>query len=172
MIDKNRLQNEKELIYQLLHDKNAIDKFYDFGLKKNHFSDEHKDIVSFILKAYDDDNILSIVINNFKKNKSTGYTGAIKKLLDEFEDVLEDTASQQPGELYYDDIRNLSKERIQYIEDVRSGKVVEEPLILSGIKEMDYTMVNGFEKGTLTLICADVGAFKSSMMLNIGLNVW
>ena len=33
-------------------------------------------------------------------------------------------------------------------------------------------MGTGLEQGTLTLFCADVGCFKSSMMLNIGMNVW
>jgi len=227
MIDKDRLQNERELIYQLLHDKDAIDKFYDFGLTKEHFSEENHNIVAFLLKAYNCDNVLltrksfkeqlkkykvpkeriaqelafnscystksspddfpflanKIIENNvktltgeaivhFKKNKSLeGYIPAIKKLVDDFSEILDGSVVSKEKS-YYDDIRVLSKERIQYIEDVRAGKIKEEPLILSGIREMDYTMVNGFEKGTLTLICADVGHFKSAMMLNIGLNVW
>lgn len=227
MIDKDRLQNERELIYQLLHDKDAIDKFYNFGLTKDNFSEENCNVVSFLLEAYNRDNVLltrksfneklktykvpkerisqELAFNscyatksnpndfpflankiiehnvkaltgesiiNFKKNKSLkGYIPAIKTLVDDLSGILDGVVVNK-GQSYYDDIRVLSKERIQYIEDVRAGKIEEEPLILSGIREMDYTMVNGFEKGTLTLICADVGHYKSSMMLNIGLNVW
>ena len=227
MIDKKKLQNEKELIYLLLHDKDAIDKFYDFGLTAKNFSQEHQSIVSLILETYDLHNVLltrksfkeklksykvpkerisqelafnscyasksslddlPVMINmiveqnvksstikamqEFQKNKSEkNDIAAIKILINDCQDIL-DGAGLKENKSYYNDIRDLSKERIKYIEDVRSGKIKEEPLILSGIREIDYTMVNGFEKGTLTLICADVGCFKSCMMLNIGMNVW
>jgi archaellum biogenesis ATPase FlaH len=73
---------------------------------------------------------------------------------------------------YYDDIRNLSKDMIQYIEDIRSGKKEEELMVLTGIDEVDETMMIGLEKGTLTLFCADVAGGKSTIILNIALNVW
>jgi replicative DNA helicase len=227
MIDKNTLQNERNLIYLLLHSKDAIDKFYDFGLTADNFSDTHKYIVTLITEAYDsygilltrksfkeklklynipkeriahevafnscyaarsDSNDLPMIANKiihsnveisitktfgeYKKNKpADGNLVALKKMVDSFQDII-DGATVSKGEGYFGDIRELTKERIKYIEDVRDGKIVEDPLILSGIREIDYTMVNGFEKGTLTLICADVGGYKSAMMLNIGLNVW
>jgi replicative DNA helicase len=102
---------------------------------------------------------------------SKGDLAAIKILAEDCENILSGVSSPLEKR-YFDDIRKLSESQVQYLEDVRSGKIKEEPLILSGIREMDYTMVTGFEKGTLTLICADVGGFKSAMMLNIGLNIW
>ena len=39
-----------------------------------------------------------------------------------------------------EDIRELSKERIKYIDGVCSGKIKEKPRILTGIKEIDDTM--------------------------------
>ncbi len=104
---------------------------------------------------------------DFKKNKIT----AINNLVDGFQDIL--SFSAPFGEkLYYNDIRILSKEHVKYIKDIREGKIEEKELILTGIKEFDETMVTGLEKGTLTLFCGDVGAYKSSVMMNIALNVW
>ena len=105
--------------------------------------------------------------DNFKKNKIT----AINNLVDRFQNIL--YSSTPIGEkLYYNDVRVLSKDNIQYIRDVRDGKIKEKERILTGIKEIDDTMVTGLERGTLTLFCSDVGHFKSSIMMNIGLNVW
>lgn len=41
-----------------------------------------------------------------------------------------------------------------------------------GIKEVDETMNVGFKKGHLTLFCADVGSFKTTMMVNVALNIF
>lgn len=221
------IQEERELIYLLLHNKDAIDKFYDTGLSPDLFSDENKPILTSLLDTYDKYDVLltrksfkekikdnpipkekiaqdiafnlcyasvsdmadlpmlleKVVDRNIKNNtikaleryskdnKKIGNVSAVKNLIDDCESVLKG-ARLTKEKSYYDDIRSLSVSQFKYFEDVRSGKIKEEPLILSGIKEIDYTMVTGFEKGTLTLICADVGGFKSSMMLNIGLNVW
>lgn len=221
------IQEERELIYLLLHNKDAIDKFYDTGLSPDLFSDTSKSILMLIMDTYDKYDVLltrksfrekikdnpipkeriaqdiafnlcyasvsdmadlpmllqKVVDRNIKNNtikalekyskdnKKIGNVLAVRNLINDCEDVLKN-ARLTKGKSYYDDIRSLSVTQIQYFEDVRSGKIKEEPLILSGIREIDYTMVTGFEKGTLTLICADVGCFKSSMMLNIALNVW
>jgi replicative DNA helicase len=225
--NKNILQNERELIYLLLHYKEAIEYFYNYNLSADNFSEEYRPIILSILETYDRHNVLltfksfktklqeckvpkekisqeiaftscysarvekddlpllvkSIVdqsvkksinksLEGFKKDINTkGDIPAVKQLMDNCQDILDGVES--PGEKsYFEDIRVLSKSQTQYLQDVRDGKIKEEPLVLSGFKEIDYTMVTGFEKGTLTLICADVGGFKSSMMLNIGLNVW
>jgi len=221
------IQEERELVYLLLHNKDAIDKFYDTGLSPELFSDENKPVISMLLETYDRHDVLltrksfrakikennvpkeriaqelafnscysatasmddlpmflqKVVESNVKNctvkaleryskdNKKIGNIPAVKNLIDDCEDILKG-ARVSKEKSYYDDIRLLSGTQLQYFEDVRSGKIKEDPLILSGIREIDYTMVTGFEKGTLTLICADVGCFKSAMMLNIGLNVW
>jgi len=221
------VQEERELIYLLLHNKDAIDKFYDTGLPSDLFSNENQPILTSLLDTYDKYDVLltrksfrekikdnpvpkerisqdlafnscysatsnmadlpmllqKVVDRNIKNNtiralekyskdnKKIGNISAVKNLIDDCESVLKG-ARLTKEKSYYDDIRTLSVSQFQYFEDVRSGKIKEAPLILSGIKEIDHTMVTGFEKGTLTLICADVGGFKSSMMLNIGLNVW
>ena len=37
MNNKNSLQNERKLIYLLLHSKDAIARFFDYGLSVNNF---------------------------------------------------------------------------------------------------------------------------------------
>ncbi len=226
-MNKDNQQNERELIYLLLHKKSAIDRFHDCGMVVNNFSEEYRPVVAAILEAYDMEGVLltrksfkeklkiseipkerisqeltfnlcysakasmddiPLLINkiieqtvkisitksleSFVSNSSSkGDIHAIKQLSNDCEDILSNTIVSKEKS-YYGDIRSLSKERIQYIEDVRAGKIKEEALVLSGFKEIDYTMVTGFEKGTLTLICADVGCFKSTMMLNIAINIW
>lgn len=225
--NKDSLQNERELIYLLLHQRSAIDYFLNSGLSKEYFNYAYRPIVTLILQSYDIDGVLltpksfrdkiksysiprdrisqeiafnacfgaraemdnlplyinkilegyvqeSIgeALNSFRTNsKAKGHISAIKDLADKCNDLLDNTIVSDT-QSYFNDIRELSKERTQYIADVRSGKIEEEPPILSGIREIDYTMVTGFEKGTLTLFCADVGVYKSTMILNIALNVW
>lgn len=41
-----------------------------------------------------------------------------------------------------------------------------------GIPEIDETMNVGFKAGHLTMFCADVGSFKTTIMLNVALNIW
>ena len=72
----------------------------------------------------------------------------------------------------YQNINDYSEEFIQHLEGVISGEIKEEEILTCGIKEIDETMITGFAPGTLTLICADVSDFKSTMMLNIGVNIW
>ena len=224
---KNDLQNERELIYLLLHKKEAIDYFINSGIAVKSFQEENRPIVSSIIESYDEDGVLVTrksfrekikqyevpkekisqeltfnscysskasmddlpmlvnkiieqnVVTSFNKSldkvkaniSSKGHIFGIKELVSDCENILGGVSSPLEKS-YYDDIRSLSKSEVKYIEDVRDGRIKEEPLVLTGIREMDYTMVTGLEKGTLTLICADVGGFKSCMMLNIGLNVW
>jgi replicative DNA helicase len=41
-----------------------------------------------------------------------------------------------------------------------------------GIREIDETMGVGFQKGTLTIFCAGPGSYKTTIMMNIALNIW
>jgi len=58
MSEKLSLQEERELIYLLLHHKDAIDKFFDSGLIIGQFSEENKPILAAILEAYDSSGVL------------------------------------------------------------------------------------------------------------------
>ena len=131
------------------------------------------DLPLLINKVLEENIQISIneILDRFAKRATENNLVAIKQLVDDCNGILDGTTIFE-NKTYYEDIRILSKERTQYLQDVRDGKIKEEPRIITGIKEIDYTMVTGLEKGTLTLICADVGGFKSSMMINISLNVW
>jgi archaellum biogenesis ATPase FlaH len=116
------------------------------------------------------DNSLSNLNNNIRK-KPTIET--IKSLMSDLENVVSRVKLRKKcGESYFDDIDNLSKEMIERLEGIKDGTITEDPLILTGIDEVDETMMTGLEEGTLTLFTADVGGGKSSVILNIGLNVW
>ncbi len=102
--------------------------------------------------------------------KEYGPITAINEIIDTFQNSIEDIDTQD--KIIYEDFRSFSKDRIQYIADVRSGDIIEPARVLCGINEIDETMGIGFAEGTLTLFCADSGGFKSFMMLNVGLNIW
>ena len=189
------IQEERELIYLLLHNKNAIDRFYDSGLSSKQFSEENIPIIIAIIETFDKDNVLltrksfkeklklntipkerisqELAFNScyaasadmedfpmliqkvidfdiensitetleqfYKNSKKNGNILAIKSLINKCEDILQGS-STLGGESYYEDIRVLTKIQIQHIEDIRSGKIKEDPLILSGIREIDYAM--------------------------------
>lgn len=93
----------------------------------------------------------------------------VKSLRDRCEDML--LGIEFGGEVYFENVIDLSRRQLKYLEDYIDGKIQEDPIILTGIPEVDETMGTGLEKGTLTLFCADVGGFKSAIMLNIAMNV-
>ncbi|KKM17503.1 hypothetical protein LCGC14_1675100 [marine sediment metagenome] len=127
--------------------------------------------------------LLSQVLGNYLTRKTTKaiefYTKNINKLgaevaLHELSSVLDNLNSSATieGTVIYDDIRSFSAEKIKWVDGVRSGEIKEPPRVLCGISEIDGTMGIGFAEGTLTLFCADTGSFKTTMMLNIAMNVW
>ena len=48
----------------------------------------------------------------------------------------------------------------------------DEEIVKCHIREIDETSVIGFAPGTLSLFCADVGTFKTTIMMNVGVNLW
>jgi len=225
MPDK-KVKNEKDLIYLMLHNKQAIEQVLNSGISKNYFKEEHGPIFVSILESYDMNDVLltrktfreklshytvpkdkiaqelafdacyisasnindlphliasvieehvdssvSSALEVFKisRNKK-GTLSAVRELSDTCDSLLVGTETGE--KTYFKDMRDLSRDQYQYLEDVVEGRIEEKIPILTGIREIDFTMATGLEAGTLTLFCADVGVFKSSMMLNIGLNVW
>jgi KaiC/GvpD/RAD55 family RecA-like ATPase len=127
-------------------------------------------LISTIVEGYIDHTIFKALEDFREQRKRDGVITSIKNLSDVCDSLL---AGNQIGEkTYYQDIRSLSKSQCQYLIDVIEGNIEEKPPILTGIREVDYTMATGLEAGTLTLFCADVAGFKSTTMLNVGMNVW
>lgn len=126
-----------------------IDKIYDYNLGKS----------------------ISADLGKFNEKLKTDKFGAVAYLADAFQDILHsDQAFAQ--KTFYSDISVIFSDEVKDLQDIRSGEKEEIPPIICGIKEIDDTMITGFEDGTLTLFIADVGGFKSTTMMNVGLNIW
>jgi len=121
-----------------------------------------------------DDYLLRISTQNIKKfTKNVNQKSinvAINELIDRMQELSFSSVADQ--KIIYDDFRSFSKERMEYVQGIRSGKIKEPPRILCDIKEIDETMYGGFDGGSLTVFCADTGEYKSWIMLNIALNIW
>ena len=70
----------------------------------------------------------------------------------------------------YEDIRDYCPKYIEILKDKATRG--DEDITSCGIREIDSAMVVGFAPGTLTLFCGDVSAYKSTMMLNVAVNIW
>ncbi len=100
-------------------------------------------------------------IHSFQNSvNASGIMHSFKSLVENLQNISVDSESSK-GKSVYDDIGMLSKEHFIYKEKIRSGEIKTPPRVLCGIKEIDETMGTGFAPGTMTLICADVGGFKS-----------
>lgn len=104
------------------------------------------------------------------QSKERGVIVALNNFVDNLNNLSLDISNSE-SLTYYDNISTVGYEHMEYIDKVRKGEIKEPPIISTGYKEIDETMVTGLAAGTLTLITADVGCFKSVMMLNIALNV-
>jgi replicative DNA helicase len=154
--DLSKIQQEQLYINCMMH---KVDR-NDFPLLIS------KIIESYVLEKSTDS------ISNFKGDmENKGSIFALKSLAESLQDIIQDSADES-SEIVYDDIRTFSSERIGYVRGIRDGSILEPPMLTCGIPEIDDTMMTGYKSGTLTLFCADVGGFKSTMMLNIGLNIW
>jgi replicative DNA helicase len=120
-------------------------------------------------KHVDSSVVTAIEVFQNERNQK-GTLSAIKQFVETCDGLLVGASTGE--KIFFQDIRDLSKTQYKYLDDVVHGRIEEIAPILTGIREIDFTMATGLERGTLTLFCADVGCFKSSMMLNIGMNVW
>jgi len=112
------------------------------------------------------------LIQQFPKNQEKkGNLLAVKKLSDDLSGLF-DEQSGSHKEMIYENVLDFMPDYIQKIKDYKSGKIKEDSVLGCGIREIDDTMLNGFAPGTLTLFCGDIGGFKSTMMLNVALNIW
>jgi len=162
--------------------------FLDY-LKRNKFkkldiqSNEHLfDILSISLVKEDDFPNLRLKImesyvgrnsilymERYKENvKNGGEIFASEKLKDQIASLLEFSSVEKP--VIYESISDYAVEFMDEL--IRKKDTKDEESIKCHIKEIDDTMVVGFFPGTLTLFCGDVGSFKSTMMLNTGINIW
>lgn len=123
-----------------------------------------------IIEKYVSDNAVGYVEEFRREMEQNGSVMALKKFSKKINDLATDSVSAKATSIY-EPISTYAPEFMKVLEDKRSGKIKNE-VIKCGIKEIDQTMVVGFAPGTLTLFCADVGNMKSTMMLNLGINLY
>jgi len=108
-------------------------------------------------------------IEKFRQDvNNSGSLFAIKKLNNTISELVTNSDIKKP--VIYQSLDDYMPEFVELLESRKDEN--SNTIIRCGIKEIDSAMVGGFAPGTLTLFCSDVGGFKSTMMLNIGLNIW
>jgi len=147
---------------------------YEYTLDKCSIAETEKDnfpiLIEQVLENYLKNEFTNIIKDSNNKFSREGVLPTIKEIADKLSNLAID--SKISKDIIYQDIRGFSKDRLDYITKVKTGEIQEPPRITCDIPEIDDTMQTGFAEGTLTLFCADVGSFKSTMMLNIGMNIW
>ncbi len=109
------------------------------------------------------------LLQEYKKNLEKDAIFAANELVDSLKSTLDET--EQSSNVTFNDI--MSDEFwAQYDAERDHKKNAELSVTDCGLPEIDSVMGVGFDPETLTVICADVGGFKSTMMLNIALNIW
>lgn len=110
-------------------------------------------------------------IQEFSNNLEKGDPKlSVKKLTEKLSDLSSD--SIQKNAITYESVNDFSNIYINDLKKKRTEGEDNSKQIKCHIKEIDDAMSIGFDAGTLTLFCSDVGGFKTSMMLNIGMNIW
>lgn len=97
--------------------------------------------------------------------KSKGYQYAAKNLLDNFQNVVSSSESQ---EVIFGSIKDF-KDR--YLELIKHAKSNPESIVRCGIPEIDDDVNVGFKAGHMTLFVAPPANHKTDLMLNIALNL-
>jgi replicative DNA helicase len=110
-------------------------------------------------------------INKFLEDREkNGDIFAVKQLSGSLNDL--SLGADEKKKIVYQNIHDLGDEVLANLLGVRSGSIEDDEFISFGFAELDKTTTIGLAPGTLTLFCGDVGGFKSTMMTNVGLNVW
>jgi replicative DNA helicase len=111
-------------------------------------------------------------VREFKKNREDKNTMfAVQQLAAAMSD-LASSSKDNKKKIVYQDLSLFGAEYYQQMVDIREGNVPDAEFISFGIDELDKTSGVGMAPGTMTLFCGDVGGFKSTMMMNVGLHTW
>jgi replicative DNA helicase len=105
--------------------------------------------------------------NEYKKEKDlTGDLDANRKLVDKLSALEADSVTSKI------EVLEIHKAKDRFLENLYERKNNPNVRLTCGIPEIDDTMNVGFKPGHLTLFCADVGSFKTTMMVNVALNIF
>lgn len=105
-------------------------------------------------------------LEKFSNNKSQDYINALASLNDEIGLLV--TAGSDGKAATFTTVDDYGD---QWLKELENEIINPRKVLHTGIKPFDETMPMGLDVGSLTLIVADVGGFKSASMINIALNV-
>lgn len=152
---------EKRVIYE-----NAYNRIHAHQIDQ----DDAIILSSRILERFIVDSVADEIVSFRERREQKGVVPAVKMLSDSISNLLIDNTNDHKIE--YKDISDDFEYYYQETLAIKSGQTEPPEILECGIPEIDYTMVTGFAPGTLTLFCGDIAGFKSTMMLNVGMNIW
>lgn len=127
------------------------DDFDHYSLKlKEHYVKQQTNV---LLATYQKDSKSDIY-------KASSVLAESLKALSSLDDV---------GEIKVVDVAEYASD--EWLKELEHRRTAEDSRLLTGFPEIDYAISVGLQPGMLTLFVADVGGMKTTMMLNIALNV-
>lgn len=145
------------------------------------------DRIFFLYVKPEDYNVLkdSIVENHINKETvknienwhkevkgKTNKVSALKKLINNLGDLYATSSDTSLKQVIFESISDYAPKAQVLLEEKKEADDSKDETIKTGIAEVDHSMVVGIAPGTLTLFGADVGHFKTTLMLNVALNIW
>lgn len=106
------------------------------------------------------------LMSKFHQDQGNGYLPAVQKLSEELNLLV--SGSSDGASATWADVGEYGDE---WFESLEKEALNPKKVLSTGIGPFDQTMPMGLGVGSLTLIVADVGGFKSASMINIALNV-
>jgi len=103
-----------------------------------------------------------------KKNKMR----ALKELTGSLEDLYAQSTDSTSKPIIFESISDFAPKALDILKDKSETPDDVEETIRTGITEVDNSIVTGIAPGTMTLFGADVGNYKTTMMLNVAINIW
>jgi replicative DNA helicase len=79
-----------------------------------------------------------------------------------------ETSASESKTAYVD----IAENKTVFMEDLETRRKNPLSRLTCGIPEIDETMSVGFREGTLTIFCAAPGTFKTTIMMNVALNIF
>lgn len=106
------------------------------------------------------------LLEKFNANKSNDWISALNSLNEELTLITSNSIDSKVASW-----QSVAEYADEWYSDLENEITNPKKVLSTGIKPFDETMPVGLDIGSLTLIVADVGGFKSATMINIALNV-
>jgi len=166
----NYLKRERSFSnYEISSYEHLYDRIYLLDIDENNFPTLSQSIIDNFI-----DKVMLEQIQRWKENKDKGKNRVVatRNFVDGLSGVVGEIQENKP--VIFESTKYYVDTAINEIEKNKnlSDEEYEKNFIKTNIKELDEAMVTGLAPGNLTLFCADVGHFKTGMMINIAINVW